>query len=94
MNGLRLGVRILRERRLVGWRHDLDDARVALGRLHVEEGHAAARDAADRQNGMQHAGRMVIRGVAGFALDLQDAVATGQRLADIRAVPDMCGSLR
>ena len=91
--GVGLGVRILRERRPVGGGHDLDDARVALGGLHVEEGHATARDAADRQNRMEHAGRVVIRGIAGFALDLQHAVAAGQRLADIRAVPEMGGSL-
>ncbi len=40
---------------------------------------------------MQHPRRMVVRGVAGFALDLQYAVATGQRLSDIRTVPDMGG---
>ena len=66
---------------------------MALGRLHVKERHAAARDAADRQNRMKHSGRVIVRGVAGLAFDLQDAVATGQRLADIRAVPEMGRSL-
>ena len=36
---------------------------------------------------------MVIRCVSGFSLDLQDAVAASQRLADIRAVSDMRRSL-
>ena len=52
--GVRLGVRVLGERRPVGRRHDLDDAGMALGGRHVEEGYAAARDAADRQHGMKH----------------------------------------
>ena len=37
---------------------------------------------------------MVVGGIAGGACDFQDAVAAGQRLADVRAVPDMGGSLR
>ena len=52
---------------------------------------AAARDAADRQYRVQHAGRVVVRGVAGLAPDLEDAVAAGQRLADTGAVADMGG---
>ena len=88
-----LRVRILRKRRPVGRGHDLDDAGVALGRRDVEKRDAAARDAADGQDRIEHSGRMVVRGIAGFAFDLQDAVAAGQRLADIRAVPDMGGSL-
>ena len=91
--GVGLGVRILRERRFVGRGHDLDDARVALGGLHVKESHAAARDAADRQNRMKHSGRVVIGGITGLSFDLEDTVATGQRLADIRAVPQMGRSL-
>src|SRR5258706_154554 len=67
--GVRLRVRVLSERRPVGRRHDFDDTGVALGSLHVEEAHATARDAADSQNGMEHSGRVVIRGVAGFSLD-------------------------
>ena len=35
---------------------------------------------------------MVVGGVARGAGDLQDAVAAGQRLADVRAVPDMGGA--
>ena len=62
---------------------------MALGRWHVEEGHAAARDAADRQNGMQHSQRVVICSVAGLSFDLQDAVATRQRLPDVGAVPEV-----
>src|SRR5207248_11253746 len=72
--------------------HDLDDARVALRGPHVEEGNAAARDAGDCQHGMQHPGRVVIRGIAGLALDLQYALTAGQWLADIRAVPGISGS--
>ena len=86
-----LGIRIFRQRRPVGRRHDLDDAGMALGGRHVEKGHAAAGDAADRQHRIEHSGRMIIGGVAGFALHLQKAVAAGQRLADVRAVPDVGG---
>jgi hypothetical protein len=35
---------------------------------------------------------MVIRGIAGFAPYFQDAVATGQWLADVRAMPRMGGN--
>jgi hypothetical protein len=59
--------------------------------LHIEECDATARDAADRQNGVQHAGRVVVGGVAGFSFDLQDAFAARQRLPDIRAVSEMGG---
>ena len=84
-----LGVRVLGQRRPVGGGHDLDDARVALGRRDVERGHTTARDAADCQHRMQHPGRVVVGGVAGLSGDLQDAVAAGQRLPDARAMPDM-----
>ena len=90
---MQLRVRILRQRRLVGGRHDLDDAGMRLRRRDVEEGDAAARDAAHRQHGVQHAGRMVVGRVARAAGDLQHAVAAGERLADIRAVPLMGRSL-
>lgn len=66
---------------------------MALGRLHVKESHAAARDAADRQSRMKHSGRVVVGGITGLSFDLEDTVATGQRLADIRAVPQMGRSL-
>ena len=90
---MRLGVRVLRELRPVGRRHDLDDAGMRLGGRDIERRDAAARDAADRQHGVEHAGRVVVGGVAGGAGDLQDAVAAGERLADVRAVPDMGGRL-
>src|SRR6266851_5565398 len=86
---VRLRVGVLRERRPVGGGHDVDDARMTLGRLYVKEGHATARNAGDRQNGVEHAGRMVVRRVAGFSFDFEDAVAAGQRLPDIGAVPGM-----
>ena len=89
--GVGLRVRILRERRPVGRRHHLDDAGMGLRGRHVEKGDAAARDAADRQDRVEHAGRMVVGGVAGGARDFQHAVAAGERLADVRAVPDMRG---
>ena len=91
MKGLHLGVRILRQRRRVRGRHHLDDAGMRLRRRDVEGGDAAARDAAHRQNGVEHAGGMVVGGVAGAAGDLQDAVAAGQRLADVGAVPRWAG---
>ena len=88
-----LRVRILRQRRLVGGRHDLDDAGMRLRRRQVQEGDAAARDAAHRQHGVEHAGRVIVGRVARAAGDLQDAVAAGERLADIGAVPLMSRSL-
>ena len=89
-----LGVRIFRKRRPVRRCHHLDDAGMALGRVHIEEADAAARDAADREHRMQHAGRMIVGGEAGLAGDLQHAVAAGQRLADVRAVAGMGGICR
>ncbi len=62
-----------------------------LGGRDVEEADAAARDTADRENRMQHAGRVIIRGVTGRARDFQHTVAAGQRLADIRTVAGMRG---
>ena len=55
--GLRLGVRVLRERRPVLRRHHLDDAGMRLGGFDVEEDDAAARDAADREHRMDHSFR-------------------------------------
>ena len=80
MNGLVLASGIFRERRPVSGRHDLDDARTIFRRLHVKEGYATARDAADRHHGMQHAVRMVVRGIAGLSLHLQHPLAAGQRV--------------
>ncbi len=57
--------------------------------LNIERGDAAARDAADRENRVEHPGRMVVGGVAGRTRDLEDAIAAGQGLTDVGAVPDM-----
>ncbi len=89
-----LGVRIFCERRPVGRRHDLDDARMIFRRLHIKKCHATTRDAAHRHHGMQHAGRMIVRGIAGLSLHLQHPLAAGLRLANIRAVPDIRRRLR
>ena len=87
--GRRLSIRILRERRPVRWRHHLDDTGMRHCSGHIEKGDAAARDAADRKHGVEELGGMVVRGKACAAGDLEDAVAARERLADIRAVPDM-----
>ena len=71
----------------------VDHAGVAPGRLDVEESHPAARDLADRHHGMQHSGRVIVRGVAGFAFDFQDPFAAGQRLTDVGTVTRMRGVL-
>ena len=59
----------------------------------IEESDAAARDAAHRQDRVEHAGRMVVGGVAGRTRDFEDAVTAGERLTDVRAVPNMRGRL-
>ena len=64
--GVQLGVGILRQRRPVGRRHHLDHAGMGLGGRDVEEADAAARDAADGEHRVQHAGRMVVGGVTGW----------------------------
>jgi hypothetical protein len=60
-----------------------------LCRRNIEEGHTTAGDAAHREDGVQHAGRVVVCRVPGLAGDLQQAVTTGQGLADARAVAAM-----
>ena len=91
--GVRPHVRILRERRPVRRRHDFDDAGVPLRGCHVQKRHPAARDAADRQNGVEHPGRVVVGGKAGASRDLQDAFAASERLAHVRAMPQVCRRL-
>ena len=89
---VQLRVRIQRELRLVGGRHDLDHARMRLCRGEVQEGDPPARDASHRQDGVEHAGRVIVGCIARAAGDLQDAVTAGHRLADIRAVSLMSQS--
>ncbi len=90
---VQLRVRVLRQRRSVGGRHDFDDARIRLRGRHVEEADAAARDAAHCEIGVEHAGWVIVGRVAGSARDLQDAVPARERLPDTRAVPQASGSL-
>jgi hypothetical protein len=59
--------------------------------LNVEKSDAAAGDAAARENGVEHPGRMVIGGVPGRARHFQESILAGQGLSDVRAVPDMNG---
>ena len=92
--GIGFFVRILRERRFVGRRHHLDDARMGFRGRDIERSDAAARDAAHRQNRVEHAGRMMVGGVAGGTGDFEDAITAGERLTDVRAVPNMSGRLR
>ena len=61
--------------------------------LDVEKSDAAARDAADRQHRVEHAGRMVVGGIAGAARDFEDPVTAGERLTHVRAMPNMRGRL-
>ena len=60
----------------------------------IEKSDAAARDAAHRQDRVEHPGRMVVGGVAGGTRDFEDAITAGERLTDVRAVPNMSGRLR
>ena len=90
---VQLRIRIQRQHRLVGRRHDLDHARMRLRRRDVQEGDPAARDAGHRQHGVEHARRVIVGRVARAAGDLQDAVTAGDRLADIGTVPLMGRSL-
>ena len=87
-------VRILRQSRLVGRRHHLDHAGMGLRGGDIEKSDAAAGDAAYRDNGVKHARRMIVGGVSRRACDFENAVAASQRLADVRAMPDMRGRLR
>src|SRR5262247_2239247 len=66
---------------------------MALCRGNIEEAHTAARNAASRQHGKEHSGRMMIGRVPGLAGDFQYAIATCERLADIRAMPQVRRSL-
>jgi hypothetical protein len=59
----------------------------------IEKSHAAARDAAHRQNGVEHPGRMVVGGVPGGTRDFEDAVTAGEGLTYVGAVPNMRGRL-
>ena len=61
----------------------------ALAASTLRERDAAASDAADRDDGVEHPRRMIVGGISGGAGDFQDAVAAGQRLADVRAVANM-----
>ncbi len=76
-----LFVGILRQRRAVGRRDDLDDAGMRPGGGDIKRGDAAARNGADGDHGVQHAGGMIVGGVGGRARDLEKSVAPGQRLA-------------
>ena len=66
---------------------------MGLGGRDIEKGDAPARDAADREHRIEHAGRMIVGGISGGAGHLEHAVAAGERLADVRAVADMGGRL-
>ena len=78
-----------RERRLVGRRHHLDDAGMGLGGCDIEKVTSTARDAAYRENRVEHSWRMVVGGIAGAAGDFEDPVKPSDRLAYVRAVPNM-----
>ena len=90
-----LDVRVHRQRRPVGGRDHLDDARMCLGRLDIERGDPAARDGADRHDGMQHAGGMVVCRIGRGTRDLEVAVPPRQGLAARGAETDTSsGKLR
>ncbi len=77
----------------MGRRHHVDDTGMALRCFHIEKRHATTRNAARRDDCVEHFRVIVVGGVACGARDLEDAVAAGQRLTDIRAVTDMRGRL-
>ncbi len=86
---MQLRVGVLRKLRLVRWRHDIDDTGMGLGRRDIERRHPAARDLARGDHRIEHAGVMAIRRIRRLAFDLQNPVAAGQRLADVRTMPGM-----
>ncbi len=67
---------------------------MGFGGGNIEKGDAAARDAAHRQDRVEHPGRMVVGGVAGGTRDFENSVTAGERLSDVRTVPNMSGRLR
>ena len=89
--GICFFVRILCERRFVGRRHHLDDAGMGFRGLDIEKRDTAARDAAHRHHRIEHPGRMVVGGVASGTRDFEHAVTAGERLTDVRAVPNVSG---
>src|SRR5947207_1514014 len=50
-----------------------------------------AGDAGDGEHGEQHAGRMIVGGIARRGGDFQNTFTSGQRLADVRTVAKMGG---
>ena len=91
--GVELGVRVHRERRLVVGGHHVDHAGMRLGGGDIERRDPAAGDAADRHDGVGHALGVGVGGVAGGAGDFQDAFTPGQGLADAGAHADVGGGL-
>ena len=84
--GVRLLVRIACQRRTIARRHHLDDARMGLGSRDIHMGDASARDRGDGEDGVEKAVGVVVGGIARAAGHLEEAIAPGERLADIGAV--------
>jgi hypothetical protein len=86
-------IRILRERRPVRRRDHLDNAGMGLRGGDIEKGDAPACDARYRKCRIEHAGRMLVGGIFGGTGHLEHAFTAGERLPDVRAVPNVGGRL-
>ena len=87
--GIGLGVGVGGEGGLVGGGHDVDDAGVGAGGGEVEARDPAARDGGGGDDGVEHAGGVVVGGVGGAAGDFEGAVAAAEGLADAGALADV-----
>ncbi len=60
----------------------------------IKKSHTAARNGARRQDRVEHPGRMVVGGIAGGARDFENSITAGERLSDVRTVPNVSRRLR
>jgi len=94
--GERIGLRVRGgdERRPICRCHHLDSAGMRLGGRNIEKADASAGDAAHRHDSVKHSRGMIVCGVACGAGDFENALATHEGLADVRAVADVRRRLR
>jgi hypothetical protein len=62
-------------------------------RRDIQKGDAAARDGRHGEHCIEHAGRMMVGGISSGARHFEHAIASSERLTDIRAVADVNGRL-
>ncbi len=92
--GRHLLVRVMRQRRSIGWGQDFDDAGMRLGRSDVERRDTPACDATDGDDSVEHALWVVVGSVGCATGDLEHAITARQWLAGIRPVAaGLCGNV-